>query len=86
MKTLSKPSRWLLLHLASIYPTGIATTTVLPVSHWSEQPKMVQMRGLVRRGWAVEAREGNMPWGRELGIFYITEAGLQAAKKIKEGA
>ena len=71
MKPLSRPSRWLLLYLAERHPIGIVTTLPLPVSDYRDQPKMRNMHGLVKRGWARE--EGN-------GIYFITEEGRKAAK------
>lgn len=82
---LSKPSRWLLLYLAERHPLGLSAITALPCWNHEEQPRMIHMRGLVRRGWAREATDGNRPWGRGIGIFYATELGLQIAKTLMEG-
>lgn len=79
---LSKATRFLLKYLAECHPRGVATITPIHGAQFDEQPNMVNMRGLVRRGWAREATEGNKPWGRKLGIFYITESGLQARDQM----
>lgn len=74
MKTpqLSRPSRWLLLYLAEIHPDGVSSVVPLPCSDYRDQPKMAQVNGLVRRGWAIEKFPGN---------FFITSQGLEAAKQ-----
>lgn len=68
---LSTPSKWLIRYLAERYPLGVASHTALPCNDYKKQPGMIHMRGLVRRGWAVEPANG---------IFYATESGLQAAQ------
>lgn len=76
---MSAESAWLLSHLAEKYKKGafgVCSTTPLPVpSHLTCEVKMRHMNGLVRRGWAHEPVNG---------IYYITEAGLEAAKIIAE--
>jgi hypothetical protein len=79
---LSKPTKFLLLWLAKRHPYGCTRTTSIYGAELDEQPKMTQLRGLVRRGWVREAREGNKPCGYPLGIFYITEEGLEVARTL----
>jgi len=77
---LSRPSRWLLLHLAEIHPVGVSATNALPCFNDKDQPKMIHVRGLIRRGWAYEA---TYPDGFGMGIFYLTPKGLDAAKTVR---
>jgi len=83
---LSKPSRWLLNHLVECHPRGIATTTELPCYDPSQQPRLIHMRGLVKRGWAREATQHDKPDGQPMGIFFVTEAGLAAAAKLRKAS
>lgn len=68
---LSAQSHWLLNHLARV--ERISRTAPLS-AHWSQQPKMPQMRGLIRRGWAKEEMNG--------GLFVITRKGKEAAALV----
>lgn len=79
---ISKPSRFLLVWLSKQPTGGCSSITPVNGAAYDEQPGMVHMRGLIKRGWAVEARQGNKPWGQPLGIFYITEAGRVAVKQL----
>jgi len=67
---LSVQSHWLLRFLAE---RGLMSRSVGMPVHWSQQPGMVNMRGLIRRGWAEEKQNG---------LFAITPAGRTAAEQV----
>lgn len=71
---LSPESLWLLCYLNEQHPLGVASTVPLPVpSYLKREVKLIQVRGLIRRGWAVEQMRG---------IFYITPRGKEAITKM----
>ncbi len=74
---LSKPSRYLLIWLSNQPTRGCATTTPIDGAGPGEQPEMIHIRGLVRRGWARES-------DRSSGIFFLTPKGLEMAAQLKE--
>lgn len=65
---LSPQSHWLLSQLAR---DGTFSAYAGLPCHYSQQPDMTHVRGLIRRGWATEEMNG--------GFFKITEAGKRAA-------
>ena len=71
---LSVQSVWLLKHLAGIYPGLMCSSHPLHV-HWSMQPGVVNMRGLIRRGWATETVNG---------LFKATPEGVAADANYEE--
>jgi len=66
---LSVQSHWLLWFIAE---RGSVHATLSMPAHWSQQPGMVHLRGLIRRGWVDEANNNH--------IYYVTDLGRSAAK------
>lgn len=71
---LSRPSRWLLKHLAES-EHGVCSTVGLPCFDYKDQPRMVNMNGLLKRGWAEEKFPG---------CYYVTSAGKFAARSLSK--
>ena len=64
---LSPQATWLLLHLDSLYPSGVASTNAInPPDEIKARVGMLVVRGLIRRGWVHEPHNG---------IFIITQKG-----------
>jgi hypothetical protein len=68
---LSVQSHWALRHIAEMGSVGAFTSLSC---HWSQQPDMTHVRGLIRRGWVREEMNG--------GIFVITSEGRAAAALV----
>lgn len=75
MRKLSRPSAFLLKYLNNRFPLGISAVTPIDGATFEEQPGMVHMRGLIRRGWARES-------GECTGLFFITKEGAIAATEL----
>ena len=66
-------SKWLLQHLAKVYPLGVACTMPLPTPDNLGKVGMAHINILLKKGLAHEPSRG---------IYFVTEAGLLAAKEI----